>query len=386
MTAESIAWEEIYDVPELPGDEAPDEGPPLGGEDPFPESVEPGMDERGYGAAPPGTGIGDRVQSGFCSPLPADCRLTSGFGARQGILHAGTDWAPPTPGQRGIPVLAVTSATVIAVGRGRGRKTDRVPYHSGRFVWLDLGFHGGQRMRAYYGHLASVEVAVGQAVAAGERLGIMGGSGRSGEQDFAVHLHFGVAQDHDRPVLAARRHGAAGWINADTWLRSKGIRVGTTRPTEPRSGPVRPATVGMAQESRPQRPAPAAARHVRSEDSIRQICIRAGHGDSSNSLSLLIERYQHRQQQPLTLEHDSHWGSVTERHYQWVLLLQRALNRWKGVDLRVDGDYGKKTAARVREVQERNRDGAFRRAGGTVADGRPGPAMARMLGIAAYPG
>lgn len=396
MTIESVAWDEIYDVPELPDnpdDPGPDEGPPLDLEDPFPESVEPGMDERGYGAEPPQDPDGGRARSGFCSPLPEDCRLTSGFGSRKGILHAGTDWAPPEPGQRDVPVLAVAAGTVIEVGRGKGRRSDRVPYHSGRFVWLDLGFHGGQRMRAYYGHLASVGVAAGQAVEAGQVLGLMGGSGASGENDFGVHLHFGVAQDHDRPVLAARRHGAAGWINADTWLRSKGIRVGTTRPTawQPtavqttaiQADPVRPAPAG---KPRPKTSAAAAPQHVRSEASIRQICIKAGHGDNGNSLALLIERYQHRQQKPLTLVHDSHWGAVTERHYQWVLDLQRALNQWKGTDLTVDGDYGKKTVGRVREVQERNLKGAYRTAGGRTADGAPGPATARMLGIAPYPG
>ncbi|MGM7667234.1 peptidoglycan DD-metalloendopeptidase family protein [Microbacterium sp. A93] len=389
MTTESVAWDEIYEVPELPDetdDEAPDEGPPLGIDDLFPEAVEPGLDDRDYGAEPPGGFDGGRVQGGFSSPLPVDCRLTSGFGTRKGILHAGTDWAPPEPGQRGVSVLAVASGTVIAVGRGKARTSDRIPFHSGRFVWLDLGFHGGQRMRAYYGHLASVDVSEGQSVKAGQALGTMGGSGAKGENDFAVHLHFGVAQDHNRPVLAARRHGAAGWINADSWLRSKGIRVGTTAPVIQKQSKtvIAPAPSPDADGSETTKPA-TARKHVRSDDSIRKICIGASHGDGTTSLSRLIERYQHRQQKPLTLVHDAHWGAVTERHYQWVVSLQRALNQWKGIDLKVDGDFGKKTVARVREVQERNLAGAFRTAGGRAADGNPGPATARMLGIAPYP-
>lgn len=392
VTIENVTDEDLYDVPELPA--APDRdgpayGPPLGIEDPFPESADPS--DTGRGAAwPEDPTEGGRVRNRFRSPLPEGCRLTSPFGQRNDRLHAGTDYGPPEPGQTGIPVFAVAEGTVLAVDRGRGRKDDRIPYHSGRFVWLDLGFHGGQRMRAYYGHLASVDVAVGQVVQAGQALGRMGGSGAQGESDYAVHLHFGVSQDHDRPVVPAGRFGAPGWINGHTWLRSKGVTVGVTKPAPVEPDPREPTrdtkdakgttTVQTAQANG------AGTDHVRDAASIRAICIRAGHGDASTTLGLLIERYQHRQQEPLTLEHDRHWGAVTERHYQWVLVLQRALNRWKGADLAVDGDYGRTTAARVREVQERNLTGAYRKAGGTVADGDPGPATARMLGIAAYPG
>jgi len=169
----------------------------------------------------------------FSTPLPKGCRYTSGFGQRNGTLHAGADWAPPTPGQTGVPVFAVADGTVSAVGHGYGRATDRIPYRSGRFVWIDHGVIGGDRMRTYSGHLASYNVRQGQKVKAGEQIGIMGGSGANGENHFAVHLHFGVAQNHDRPINAAPSWGAPGWIDPQTWLESKGIRVGTDHPVIP---------------------------------------------------------------------------------------------------------------------------------------------------------
>jgi hypothetical protein len=90
-------------------------------------------------------------------------------------------------------------------------------------------------MRIYYGHLASINVKAGQHVRAGQQIGVMGGSGSSGENHFATHLHLGVAQNHNRPIHAATRLGAPGWINPVPWLRSKGITVGTTAPIKPGS-------------------------------------------------------------------------------------------------------------------------------------------------------
>lgn len=166
----------------------------------------------------------------FSSPLPLGCRFTSGFGKRWGTLHAGTDYAPPEPGQAGIPVFAVADGPILTRGYGTGAANDVIPYHSGRYIWQDIGTHGRDRMRIYYGHLASYSVQPGQYVRAGQQIGVMGGSGKNGEDHFAIHLHLGVAQNHARPVQAAARAGAPGWINADAWLRSKGITVGTTAP------------------------------------------------------------------------------------------------------------------------------------------------------------
>lgn len=166
----------------------------------------------------------------FSSPLPKGCRFTSGFGKRWGTLHAGADFGPPRPGQSGTPVYAIHSGPILATGYGYGRANDRIPYHSGRFIWQDIGSHGGDRIRIYYGHLASSRVRAGQKVKAGQLIGYMGGSGSSGENHFAIHLHIGVAQNSTRPVAAATRSHGAGWIDPVPWLRSKGVTVGATAP------------------------------------------------------------------------------------------------------------------------------------------------------------
>jgi murein DD-endopeptidase MepM/ murein hydrolase activator NlpD len=166
------------------------------------------------------------TMSKFSSPVPVGCRLTSGFGTRWGTLHAGTDWAPPKPGQTGIPVFAVHSGTVLATGTGYGRASDRIPYHSGRYVWLDIGVHGGDRMRIYYGHLASVNVKSGQKVTAGQQLGIMGSTGNV----TGIHLHLGVSVNHNRPTVRWTARTNSGWTDPARWLRSKGITPGKTAP------------------------------------------------------------------------------------------------------------------------------------------------------------
>ena len=313
----------------------------------------------------------------FCSPVEAGSRLTSPYGKRWGTLHAGTDYGTPVAGTKGRPAFAVADGTVIRTGRGNGKAdAEVVPYHSGFAVWLDLGWIGGDHMRAYYGHLDEILVKPGQRVRAGEVIGIIGGSGARTMTDFALHLHFGVAQNDDRPNRAARAFGDPGWINPHVWLQGKKITPGVT--------PV-PEIVVLA--GAVTKPAPAPMVHVRSEASIRAICIKAGHGTSKTSTGLLIERYQHRQRAPFQLPHDRHWGKRTEQHYLWTIRLQRAMNQWKGTKLAVDGDHGARTVARVRELQQRNgrRGGAYWNAGGRVADGIAGPIFCKMLGIPAHP-
>lgn len=80
---------------------------------------------------------------------------------------------------------------------------------------------------------------------------------------------------------------------------------------------------------------------------------------------------------------DGDWGPVCEAHYQWVITLQTALNKWKSsyAALVVDGSYGALTARRVLDVQTRNHGGAYLGA----LDGVPGPVTCSMLGIPTHP-
>lgn len=164
----------------------------------------------------------------FSSPVPVGCRLTSGFGTRWGTLHAGTDWAPPKPGQTGIPIYAVADGPIIAVGTGYGRANDRIPYHSGKYIWQDIGVHGGDRMRIYYGHVASYTVKAGQYVRAGEIIGYMGATGNV----TGIHLHLGVSVNHNRPTARWTRRTNSGWTDPAVWLASKGITPGRTAPVK----------------------------------------------------------------------------------------------------------------------------------------------------------
>lgn len=78
---------------------------------------------------------------------------------------------------------------------------------------------------------------------------------------------------------------------------------------------------------------------------------------------------------------DGMWGPVTKAHWQWVKKLQAAMNKWKGTAIAVDGDFGKKTQARVRELMTRNHGKAYK----GVIDSIPGPVFCKMLGIPTHP-
>lgn len=95
-----------------------------------------------------------------------------------------------------------------------------------------------------------------------------------------------------------------------------------------------------------------------------------------------VEAYQ-RAQLHGNLVKDGDWGPATEAHYQWVRTIQAKMNGWKGDDIRVDGDYGPRTRARVYEVMERNHGGAY--PSWAKLDGVPGPVFCRMLGIPTHP-
>jgi murein DD-endopeptidase MepM/ murein hydrolase activator NlpD len=132
------------------------------------------------GAGPPGSWV---------QPIQG-ARITSGFGARWGRLHAGTDFGAPI----GTPVYAASDGTVLAAGAV-----------SGYGQWVKLAHPGGTS--TVYGHISAPTVTVGQAVRSGQLIAYSGNEGRS----TGPHLHFEVRPGDSPvdPVAFYAAHGAA---------------------------------------------------------------------------------------------------------------------------------------------------------------------------------
>lgn len=116
---------------------------------------------------------------GFVYPL-ADFVLTSGYGrrldpfTRRTTFHGGLDLAAPA----GTSVAASRNGIVRFAGDAGGY---------GRLIVIDHG-HG---YKTLYGHLHQILVRPGQAVRTGEKIGLVGTSGRS----TGPHLHFELRKD-----------------------------------------------------------------------------------------------------------------------------------------------------------------------------------------------
>lgn len=112
------------------------------------------------------------LETVFRLPL-ARARVLSPFGPRRGKLHTGIDLLQTRGG--GDPVFAAASGRVLrAEPQGR----------YGRAVVLEHG--DGYRTR--YAHLKRILASPGRRVAAGEKIGVVGRTGRA----TTAHLHFEV--------------------------------------------------------------------------------------------------------------------------------------------------------------------------------------------------
>jgi murein DD-endopeptidase MepM/ murein hydrolase activator NlpD len=113
-----------------------------------------------------GTGVSD---AGFIWPV--DGAVVSGFGMRWGRLHEGIDITAPT----GTPIWAAAAGTVIHAGWLGGY---------GNLVVVDHG----DGLATAYAHASVILVALGQEVAQGETVALVGSTGNSS----GPHLHFEV--------------------------------------------------------------------------------------------------------------------------------------------------------------------------------------------------
>ena len=132
-----------------------------------------------------------RLDEAARAPLftkPAEGAFTSGFGMRWGSMHNGVDIAN-TPGT---PIRAVAAGTVIDSGPAQGFGN-----------WIRIRHEDGSI--SVYGHMQTLNVAVGEVVQPGQLIAGMGSEGFS----TGSHLHFeiwpdGATPSDPAPWLAAR--------------------------------------------------------------------------------------------------------------------------------------------------------------------------------------
>ncbi|MGN9906259.1 M23 family metallopeptidase [Phytohabitans sp. LJ34] len=129
----------------------------------------------------------------WVTPMPG-AEITSCFGQRWGVLHAGIDLAA----DEGTPIHAAAAGTVLAAGW--------VYAGYGISVMID---HGGG-VQTHYAHQSRTVVQPGQKVKAGQVIGYEGSTGDS----TGPHLHFEVHQ------------GLWNQINPAPFLRSQGVNLG----------------------------------------------------------------------------------------------------------------------------------------------------------------
>lgn len=105
---------------------------------------------------------------------PASGRVTSPFGQRWGKMHQGIDIA----NSHGTSLYAADGGTVKSAGKQGAY---------GNLVIIDHG----NGFQTYYGHASKILVKPGQKVAKGEKIALMGSTGRS----TGNHVHFEIRKD-----------------------------------------------------------------------------------------------------------------------------------------------------------------------------------------------
>lgn len=124
--------------------------------------------------------------SGWVRPLSGGT-FTSGFGARWGRLHAGSDFATPV----GTNLRAMNNATVVSTG-----------WYGGQGQRVVLQFANG--VQAVYAHMSSIAVSPGQSVSAGQSIGLSGNTGNSTGPHLHLEIHIGGSPVNPAGWLAAR--------------------------------------------------------------------------------------------------------------------------------------------------------------------------------------
>jgi hypothetical protein len=109
----------------------------------------------------------------LCFPVPGGC-LSSGFGYRHGSFHSGLDISAA----KGDPIIACADGTVVFTGSRKGFRS------YGQTVLID---HGND-VFTHYAHASRLLVKAGQKVRRGDKIALVGSTGRS----TSPHLHLEV--------------------------------------------------------------------------------------------------------------------------------------------------------------------------------------------------
>lgn len=141
--------------------------------------------------------------------------------------HNGIDFARNYAAGSGTPILAAAAGRVVLLTTGCVLGDARCA--SGWGNQVVLAHTGDTTYFTRYAHLATVDVVMGQEVAAGAQLGMMGTTGNS----TGIHLHFGVYRDDGDGAWEDRTYDKPldpfGWQASlpDPWVTDRGGAVST---------------------------------------------------------------------------------------------------------------------------------------------------------------
>jgi murein DD-endopeptidase MepM/ murein hydrolase activator NlpD len=163
------------------------------------------------------TTFSDFESDGLAFDLPSIGRISGGFGSRRyfnnepRLPHSGLDIAAP----EGTPINAPAAGRVLVTGDF---------FFNGFSVVLDHG----QGVVTMYNHLSKIEVAKGDRVLRGDRIGLVGSTGRV----TGPHLHWSVSLNNARVDPALFLSGEAGKQDAPGLVSTAlgGIPPGPARP------------------------------------------------------------------------------------------------------------------------------------------------------------
>ncbi len=129
----------------------------------------------------------------FLWPTPTVSRISSYYGTRWGKNHNGIEIA--NGNCWGDKIVAIADGVVSTYWNNCTHNYGKKPARTccgngyGNYVTINHGTKDGKTYVAYYAHMASIVVSLGQTVKKGDIIGYIGSTGRS----TGAHLHFGIA-------------------------------------------------------------------------------------------------------------------------------------------------------------------------------------------------